>query len=83
VSYTSLTEKTVKKGRRDHRCIWCNEIIPKGSEHIYRAYIFDNEFQTDRMHGECFGVMGDADDFDEGFMPGEFNRGQSNRRAGM
>lgn len=74
MSYTALTEKEVV-GRKDYDCVWCPEVIAKGTKHVYRAYVFDG-FQTDRMHAECFAACGSGDaDIEDGFCAHEFRRG--------
>ena len=73
-----FTDKQVKV-RKSHRCVWCGEDIPNKSNAQYRSYIFDGVFQFDWMHPECYSaMMNDWDEgFDEGFLPGEFERGSA------
>jgi hypothetical protein len=77
MSFTPLDSRTIKKTRKPHRCDWCNEPIEVGSSCEYRVYIFDG-FGTDYMHPECNEAMNKSKDFplDEGWLPGEFKRGQ-------
>jgi hypothetical protein len=77
-SYTEL-KLTERKARKEYRCAWCNEKIVIGEKHTHRVYIFEGDFSSDRMHNECFIAMGKADHEDvcEGFMFGEFHRGDT------
>ncbi len=74
-----LTKKT-SVARKSHKCIWCGEPIQAKETLIRAAGIFDNEFQTDVFHPECweakdrYFAMGQDDD---SFMPYEFKRGSS------
>lgn len=72
----TLTCKEVK-GRKNYRCDWCNGNIEKGLKHYYRAYKFEGDFITDRMHSECFWAMVKSDHrvIENGWIPGEFERG--------
>ena len=52
MSYTLLSE-TRPKARKDHRCIWCGQVIPKGSEYVSERSVFDGEMQNHHWHEEC------------------------------
>lgn len=52
MSYDLLREHR-PKARKDYKCIWCGEPIPKGSEHYHEISIYCGEFQNHRWHFEC------------------------------
>ena len=81
MSYTQLSSKEVT-GRKQHFCSWCGESILIGEIHQTRAGIFEGEFQHSREHLECLKAMGQVDHEEmlEGYMPGEFLRGSTERR---
>lgn len=69
-------------GKKQYKCVWCGEAILKDEKHISRAYKFNGDFISDRIHIECLPPMqeyftvGDGKDFtDEGFEPYTFKRG--------
>lgn len=39
--------------RKDHKCIWCGQAIPKGTEYIAERSVFDGEMQNHHWHPEC------------------------------
>lgn len=41
-------------GRKDHPCIWCGEVIPKGEKHHQQVGFYDGGIQDGRYHNECF-----------------------------
>lgn len=73
------SSRKVKQGRKEYTCAWCLETILTTEPHFYRAYTFDGQFMTDRLHEECSDAMYNHPDRrqlnDEGFIPGEFARG--------
>lgn len=52
MSYTLLSQ-TKPTARKDHRCIWCGEAIPRGTQYIAERSVYDNEFQNHHWHPEC------------------------------
>lgn len=54
--------------RKDHRCEWCGETIPKGENHTQYRGMWEGEWQNWRMHDECYDAC-DARDFEDGFTP--------------
>lgn len=74
MGYTELSA-SYPRGRKDYRCEWCAEKIPKGEKHFYRAYHWEGDFSTGRMHLECEKAMEKSLDAGEGWMPGEPARG--------
>ena len=55
MSFLLLTQ-TKLKARKDHRCIWCGQLIPKGENYIRESSIFENDFQDHKWHPECHEV---------------------------
>lgn len=76
-SYTEISYKHVI-GRKDYRCEWCDQLIPKGEKQMYRAYHFEGDFNTGRMHLECEVAMDKSDRelISEGWLPGDCKRGE-------
>jgi hypothetical protein len=76
MSYTKI-KSGHPKGRKDYRCEWCDESIPKGEKHFARTYIFDGDFNSGRMHLECEAAMHKSphDELAEGWLPGDYKRG--------
>lgn len=77
LSYREIRNEEVTV-RKQHRCGWCSESITKGERARYRTYVFDGDFTSDWMHLECYSAMGESrnDVICEGWMPGDFERGQ-------
>jgi predicted nucleic acid-binding Zn-ribbon protein len=38
---------------KDHQCIWCGGLIPKGEKHHLYKGMYDGEWQNNRWHDEC------------------------------
>lgn len=75
--HCELKNKTIKAVKKDRECAWCAEPINKGESAQYRVYIYEG-FRTDWMHPECASAMNRTEeDLSEGFMPGDFPRGNS------
>lgn len=53
------------KARKDHRCIWCGETIPKGDKYSRWVGIFEGDFHCNQMHLECAEVS--SEDAEDGF----------------
>ena len=66
------------KARKEYDCEWCPEKILKGEKHFARTYKFCGDFQNGRMHLECEKGMNKSahDIVSEGWLPGEFKRGE-------
>ena len=47
----SMTEPTARK---DHRCIWCGQKIPKGTKYTAERSVFDGKMQNHHWHPECW-----------------------------
>lgn len=64
--------------RKRHMCEWCAITIDAGQPAHYRSYVFDGEFNYGHMHPECHAAMleSDIEYVCEGWMPGDFGRGQ-------
>lgn len=77
-SYHEFENKEVTC-RKPHACEWCATQIQSGERAQYRAYHFDGNFQAGHMHPECHRAMrqSPADDIDDGWSPGDFERGQT------
>jgi len=74
MSWTHLEDKTVT-ARKEHRCLLCNEPIPKGSQYVRRTGIESGEgHATLHMHPECEEVTDYWDDQDWECLSGDFER---------
>ncbi len=74
MSWTHLSD-TMPKARKEHRCILCERIIPKGTVHVARRGIGDNGPCTTRMHTACELITRDWDWYEwENQDPFEFRR---------
>ena len=60
--------------RKPHRCWWCGETIPQGERHVQFVGTFKGDFQSWRMHGECYDAGMECDEIQEGFSPYENKR---------
>lgn len=76
MGYQEIREKVVKP-RKHHTCEWCATPCIAGEPCVYRAYIFEGDFNSGYMHMECFDAMGKSDHelVSEGWIPGEPTRG--------
>lgn len=61
--------------RKDHRCHWCGEAIPKGARYWLWRGVFDHAAQTTKMHLECRRAASESSDLDTGFLPYVNERG--------
>jgi hypothetical protein len=53
--------------RKDYRCAWCGESIPKGEKHVYGTGVWEGDWQNWRMHSECNEDAEKDDDIRDGF----------------
>ena len=75
MSDLNRTENPV--GRKDYRCEWCGQQIPKGERHAHYIGIWGGEWQDWRMHQECYEDACMDSDLDEGFMAYDHDRPKS------
>lgn len=63
--------------RKEHPCSWCGQAIAEGEKHSVWTGLFEGEFQTNRMHSECYGAWSKLDSLDQedGYEYGGHNRG--------
>jgi hypothetical protein len=56
MSWTQLSsERPV--ARKEHKCDWCAEKIKKGEQYYTYTGKYDGEFQSIKMHNECYEAM--------------------------
>jgi len=70
------------RGRKEHRCEWCGETIPKGDLFYHFVGMWEGEFQNWRMHEECHEAysMLPGIDIQDGFTPYSYKRGYQEDR---
>lgn len=75
MTYVMLSE-TSPVARKDHRCIWCGENIPKGSKYVAERSVFDGEMQNHHWHVECIADCRRSNDeeYEDEFTPFENER---------
>lgn len=66
---STFNDITQPRAAKVHRCEWCGELIEKGVIHVKFVGMFDGDFQTWRMHSNCYAYNCDA--ISDGFMPYE------------
>lgn len=71
---TDFGDTTWPVARKDHRCEWCGETIPKAEKHAHFVGKWDGEFQNWRMHNECYTESNDNHELEDGFTPYEHER---------
>ena len=69
--YTLLSE-TTPVARVPHQCIWCGEVIEKGTRYHHERSIYDGHFQNHKWHPECLDAFHDYNEV-------EFNAGENER----
>ena len=76
MSYREIESKEVKL-RKPCFCNWCGEKMLVGDKAQSRAYVFEGDFNRDKVHPECFKAMQKYpwNDNDGEFEPHEFKRG--------
>lgn len=74
---TDFNSNTAPVARKVHRCEWCGEPIPIGEKHVKFSGKWEGDFQSWRMHPECYEAAGQDDEISEGFSPYEHERGCS------
>lgn len=64
-------------GRKEHKCIWCGEVIAMKEKHVVVTGIYEGDFQTGRYHNECdeAAKLYFKNSFDDAFQPYSFHRG--------
>ena len=78
--FISSTEPVARKA---HTCEWCGETIERGERHVRYVGTMDGEFQSTRMHSECWSASHDyfaTVAWDDEFMPHSFRRGSMEER---
>ncbi len=60
--------------RKDHKCSWCGELIPKGTSVRFLSGIFDDSFFSSRMHDECDAACSRSE-VEDGYAPYDNQRG--------
>lgn len=75
--------KTVKT-RKDHRCVWCGELIPKGSTVKFNSGRHLDSMYSQHWHDECIEPCKEhcKEGFGDGFDPHEHHRGSREIRYG-
>lgn len=74
MTWRFISKKDGVPARKDHRCFFCGESIPRGSNHDIRTGV-DEVISTMRMHPECNKATKDWGVCDyESFLEGEFER---------
>ena len=68
MSYTLLSE-TYPIARKEHRCIWCGQMIHKGDQYIAERSVFDGDMQNHHWHYECLTDARSGQDSEWEFMP--------------
>ena len=78
-----LLRESTQVARKEHKCVWCGEIILKGEKYHSRTYIFEG-LQSDKTHNDCNSVMNKIDwnYYDNGFYPYNFTRGTNKGKNG-
>jgi hypothetical protein len=66
------------KARKDHRCEWCGQSIPRGEVHYLFVGVWEGEWQNWRMHEECSKYANLNNEFIDGFTPFENERPENN-----
>jgi hypothetical protein len=64
-------ETTEPIARKIHRCEWCAGPIPKGEKHKQFKGMWEGEWQSWKMHNECYEDASKNDAMQEGFTPGD------------
>jgi hypothetical protein len=70
----SFNHATWPVGRKDYRCEWCGQNIPKGEKHYHYVGIWEGDFQNWRMHVECQDDCQRNGGAQDGFTPYEAER---------
>ena len=50
---TFYRERPVHRPRKNHKCMWCGEVIPDGSPCVYVSSMWDGDMSYGHMHTEC------------------------------
>jgi hypothetical protein len=50
---SDFSNHTYPVSRKEYRCEWCGEPIPKGEKHLHYTGVWEGEWQNWRMHMEC------------------------------
>lgn len=46
-------EDKSRKARKEHRCIWCGEMVKIGEIYRYCSFIWENGYNHQHWHLEC------------------------------
>lgn len=74
MSFTLIGESK-QHARKEHKCTWCGQPIPVGTEYRRVRGIFEGDPQISKFHPECDeAATEDYRQWGEGFMPYENER---------
>lgn len=48
-----LLSETFPVARKQHRCIWCGELILPGEKYRHERSVYDGQMQDHKWHPEC------------------------------
>lgn len=71
---TDFGEILRPRARHAHRCEWCGEGIAVGVRHVQYCGLWGGEWQSWRMHDECYANARETDALQDGFIPYEAER---------
>ena len=77
MSYENIDDtgrKVILRKRR--RCEWCSLWLENGERAVTRVYKFEGDFNSARMHSECYEAM---HEFLPDMLGGEFESGEQGR----
>jgi hypothetical protein len=68
----TLSTKIIKNSAKDHKCVFCERIMPKGSMYVSAPHKSDEDgsFQDLKFCAECAYILRNADR--QNFKPGNF-----------
>lgn len=58
-------QQTTPKARKEHRCSYCNGIIPKGDTYNYSTHVYEGEIYAWKSHIKCQKVAEELNMFDD------------------
>lgn len=79
----SLISQTQVTARKDHKCIWCGQVVPKSTSYLRERSTYDGHWQNFPWHLECKRSSFEHFRYAEDFVPYENERPDYRLAAGV
>ncbi|MEK6860586.1 MAG: hypothetical protein AABY07_01325 [Nanoarchaeota archaeon] len=67
--------ETYPAAKKEYRCQWCGETIKIKEIHVKQVCVYDGDFQSNRLHSECYEAYFELD-YDDAYSSYSMKRGE-------